>query len=195
MLRRLEEKGKTVSFSGAGFFMEMPLNWRSSSWTGPSAERITSGNCCDHLGRGTCHHLLAHCTHASGDHRVLAPILCIIPGQLLAALLAGAKGFDPDSPRSLAKVTRTLWDDGGSGELWPHDAGHFVVHADHRAQHFSSAERCTTRISDGGLPQPRESKPRGPVILIHPQCAVRDSKHSTHELACSRTCAASFGSY
>lgn len=37
-----------------------------------------------------------------------APIPYIIPGQLFAALLAEAKGLDPDSPRSLSKVTRTL---------------------------------------------------------------------------------------
>ncbi|MDX6695748.1 MAG: glutamine---fructose-6-phosphate transaminase (isomerizing) [Blastocatellia bacterium] len=38
----------------------------------------------------------------------LAPIPYIIPGQLFAALLADAKGLDPDAPRSLSKVTRTL---------------------------------------------------------------------------------------
>ena len=38
----------------------------------------------------------------------LAPIPYIIPAQLFAALLADAKGLDPDAPRSLAKVTRTL---------------------------------------------------------------------------------------
>ena len=38
----------------------------------------------------------------------LAPIPYMIPGQLFAALLAEAKGLDPDSPRSLSKVTRTL---------------------------------------------------------------------------------------
>ncbi|MDT5272536.1 MAG: hypothetical protein QOH49_4722 [Acidobacteriota bacterium] len=32
----------------------------------------------------------------------------IIPAQLFAALLADARGLDPDAPRSLAKVTRTL---------------------------------------------------------------------------------------
>ncbi len=37
-----------------------------------------------------------------------AVIMPIIPGQLFAALLAEAKGLDPDSPRSLSKVTRTL---------------------------------------------------------------------------------------
>lgn len=38
----------------------------------------------------------------------LAPIPYIIPAQLFAALLADAKGLDPDQPRSLSKVTRTL---------------------------------------------------------------------------------------
>src|SRR5438270_5400811 len=38
----------------------------------------------------------------------LAPIPYIIPPQLFAALLADAKGLDPDSPRSLSKVTGTL---------------------------------------------------------------------------------------
>lgn len=38
----------------------------------------------------------------------LAPIPYMIPGQLFAALLAEAKGLDPDAPRSLSKVTRTL---------------------------------------------------------------------------------------
>jgi len=37
-----------------------------------------------------------------------APIPYIIPAQLFAALLAEAKGLDPDKPRSLSKVTRTL---------------------------------------------------------------------------------------
>lgn len=38
----------------------------------------------------------------------LTPIPYIIPGQLFAALLAAAKGLNPDAPRSLLKVTRTL---------------------------------------------------------------------------------------
>ncbi|MGH9900345.1 MAG: SIS domain-containing protein [Pyrinomonadaceae bacterium] len=41
-------------------------------------------------------------------NEALAPIPYIIPAQLFAALLADAKGLDPDAPRSLAKVTRTL---------------------------------------------------------------------------------------
>lgn len=36
------------------------------------------------------------------------PIPYIIPAQLLAACLASQKGFDPDRPRTLSKVTRTL---------------------------------------------------------------------------------------
>ena len=39
---------------------------------------------------------------------VLAPIPYIIPAQLFVALLAEAKGLNPDQPRSLSKVTRTL---------------------------------------------------------------------------------------
>ena len=39
---------------------------------------------------------------------MLAVIPYIIPAQLFAALLADAKDLDPDAPRSLAKVTRTL---------------------------------------------------------------------------------------
>lgn len=38
----------------------------------------------------------------------LTPIPFIVPAQLFAAHLSAAKGLDPDSPRSLAKVTRTL---------------------------------------------------------------------------------------
>jgi fructoselysine-6-P-deglycase FrlB-like protein len=32
----------------------------------------------------------------------------MVPAQLFAALLADAKGLNPDTPRSLSKVTRTL---------------------------------------------------------------------------------------
>jgi glucosamine--fructose-6-phosphate aminotransferase (isomerizing) len=39
---------------------------------------------------------------------MLSPIPYIIPAQLFAAMLAKAKGLSPDSPRSLAKVTRTV---------------------------------------------------------------------------------------
>ena len=38
----------------------------------------------------------------------LSPIPYVIPAQLFAALLARAKGLDPDNPRSLAKVTKTI---------------------------------------------------------------------------------------
>jgi glucosamine--fructose-6-phosphate aminotransferase (isomerizing) len=38
----------------------------------------------------------------------LAVIPYIVPAQLFAALLADAKGLNPDAPRSLAKVTRTV---------------------------------------------------------------------------------------
>ena len=37
-----------------------------------------------------------------------SPIPYIVPGQILAALLAREKGLSPDRPRSLTKVTRTL---------------------------------------------------------------------------------------
>jgi glucosamine--fructose-6-phosphate aminotransferase (isomerizing) len=38
----------------------------------------------------------------------LSPIPFVIPAQLFAALLAEAKGLDPDAPRSLTKVTTTI---------------------------------------------------------------------------------------
>lgn len=38
----------------------------------------------------------------------LTPLATIVPGQLLALHLTLAKGFDPDQPRGLRKVTRTL---------------------------------------------------------------------------------------
>jgi glucosamine--fructose-6-phosphate aminotransferase (isomerizing) len=37
----------------------------------------------------------------------LSPLVTVVPGQLLALGLALAKGFDPDHPRSLHKVTLT----------------------------------------------------------------------------------------
>lgn len=37
----------------------------------------------------------------------LSPVPCVIPGQLLAYYLTLAKGFDPDHPRGLRKVTDT----------------------------------------------------------------------------------------
>jgi glucosamine--fructose-6-phosphate aminotransferase (isomerizing) len=38
----------------------------------------------------------------------LSPIPMIVPAQLFAALLSEAKGLDPDKPRSLTKVTKTV---------------------------------------------------------------------------------------
>jgi glucosamine--fructose-6-phosphate aminotransferase (isomerizing) len=38
----------------------------------------------------------------------LSPIHAVVPGQLLAYHLTRAKGYDPDHPRGLTKVTRTL---------------------------------------------------------------------------------------
>jgi glucosamine--fructose-6-phosphate aminotransferase (isomerizing) len=38
----------------------------------------------------------------------LSPIPFIVPAQLFAAYLSEAKGLDPDAPRSLSKVTRTI---------------------------------------------------------------------------------------
>jgi glucosamine--fructose-6-phosphate aminotransferase (isomerizing) len=52
-----------------------------------------------------------------GDHAIalpicldelLTPIPYIVPAQLFSARLAEEKGFDPDQPRTLSKVTRTL---------------------------------------------------------------------------------------
>ncbi len=37
----------------------------------------------------------------------LSPFTCIIPGQLLALHVTLARGFDPDHPRGLKKVTET----------------------------------------------------------------------------------------
>ncbi len=38
----------------------------------------------------------------------LSPLIAIVPGQLLALHLALAKGYHPDTPRGLSKVTKTL---------------------------------------------------------------------------------------
>jgi len=43
-----------------------------------------------------------------GIDEILSPIPFIIPGQLLAAHLSAAKGLNPDAPRSLSKITRTV---------------------------------------------------------------------------------------
>lgn len=37
----------------------------------------------------------------------LSPIVAVVPGQLLAVHLSRQRGFDPDRPRGLSKVTRT----------------------------------------------------------------------------------------
>jgi glucosamine--fructose-6-phosphate aminotransferase (isomerizing) len=37
----------------------------------------------------------------------LSPIAAIIPAQLFAYHLTKSKGFDPDNPRTIRKVTRT----------------------------------------------------------------------------------------
>jgi glucosamine--fructose-6-phosphate aminotransferase (isomerizing) len=37
----------------------------------------------------------------------LSPLVAVVPGQLLAYHLTSAKGYDPDHPRGLTKVTRT----------------------------------------------------------------------------------------
>ena len=39
---------------------------------------------------------------------LLTPVLSVVPGQLLAWALAQAKGFDPDHPAGLTKITRAL---------------------------------------------------------------------------------------
>ena len=39
---------------------------------------------------------------------ILSPIPFIVPAQLFAALLSEAKGLNPDAPRSLSKVTKTI---------------------------------------------------------------------------------------
>jgi len=39
---------------------------------------------------------------------IYTPIPYIVPGQLFAALLAEVKGLDPDKPRELQIVTRTI---------------------------------------------------------------------------------------
>jgi glucosamine--fructose-6-phosphate aminotransferase (isomerizing) len=38
----------------------------------------------------------------------LSPIPFIVPAQMFAALLSAAKGINPDEPRSLSKVTKTI---------------------------------------------------------------------------------------
>jgi glutamine---fructose-6-phosphate transaminase (isomerizing) len=45
---------------------------------------------------------------AGGLPEWLSPIAAVVPGQLLAYHLTAAKKYDPDHPRGLTKVTRTL---------------------------------------------------------------------------------------
>ena len=56
--------------------------------------------------------LLAHPTRViqlpKRLQELYTPIPYIIPAQIFAACLAAQKGVDPDSPRTLTKVTRTL---------------------------------------------------------------------------------------
>lgn len=44
----------------------------------------------------------------AGINEILSPLAYIVPFQFLAHFLSGAKGLDPDHPRFLKKVTRTL---------------------------------------------------------------------------------------
>jgi glucosamine--fructose-6-phosphate aminotransferase (isomerizing) len=47
-------------------------------------------------------------TESKLPEEVFTPIPYIIPAQLFAASLAAARGLDPDRPRTLSKVTRTI---------------------------------------------------------------------------------------
>ena len=44
----------------------------------------------------------------SGVVECLSPLTAIVPGQLFAMCLASTRGYDPDHPRGLRKVTKTL---------------------------------------------------------------------------------------
>ncbi len=58
----------------------------------------------DEIGR-----LATHSIRLPGEiDEFLSPIPFIVPAQLFAAHLSEAKGLDPDEPRSLAKITKTL---------------------------------------------------------------------------------------
>jgi glucosamine--fructose-6-phosphate aminotransferase (isomerizing) len=46
-------------------------------------------------------------TLPAGMPEWLSPIVAIVAGQLFAYHLTGAKGFDTEKPRSIAKVTET----------------------------------------------------------------------------------------
>jgi glutamine---fructose-6-phosphate transaminase (isomerizing) len=43
-----------------------------------------------------------------GIPEALSPIVCVVPGQLLALHFALGRGYDPDKPRGLQKVTSTV---------------------------------------------------------------------------------------
>jgi glucosamine--fructose-6-phosphate aminotransferase (isomerizing) len=45
---------------------------------------------------------------SSNMDEMLSPIPFIVPAHLFAAMLSEAKGLDPDAPRSLSKVTKTI---------------------------------------------------------------------------------------
>ena len=45
---------------------------------------------------------------AEGEHPVTESFLHVLTGQLLALYLTRSKGLDPDAPRHLSKVTKTL---------------------------------------------------------------------------------------
>ncbi len=57
----------------------------------------------DAAGRATCEVLIP-----ARIPELFTPIPYIIPAQLFAARLAAEKGFDPDQPRTLSKITQTL---------------------------------------------------------------------------------------
>jgi len=61
----------------------------------------------DVIGDGTVESDTLPALWPSGVSPALRPILEILPAQLLAAVASVARGFDPDSPRGLSKVTRT----------------------------------------------------------------------------------------
>lgn len=49
-----------------------------------------------------------HLSMPDNIDELLSPIPFIVPAQLFAAHLSAAKGLDPDAPRSLSKVTKTM---------------------------------------------------------------------------------------
>jgi glucosamine--fructose-6-phosphate aminotransferase (isomerizing) len=51
---------------------------------------------------------LPHPPVSNGPEDLYTPIPYVIPAQLFAAHLAAAKGLDPDKPRTLNKITRTI---------------------------------------------------------------------------------------